>query len=154
VNGHLLGGWEISALGTFASGSPLGISSATNTTFSLGGGQRPNWNGMNPAISHPTVSKWFNTSDFSAPPSFTFGNTPRTFNFVRSDWNRNIDLSIHKNTRITERLNLQVRGDAFNMDNTPTFQPPNTSFGSAQFGVVTAQQNSPRSIQLAVKLIY
>jgi hypothetical protein len=152
--GHTLGGWEISALGSFVSGSPLGIASATNTTFSLGGGQRPNWNGLNPAISHPTVSHWFNTSDFSAPPAFTFGNTPRTFNFVRSDWIRNIDLSVHKNTRITERLNLQLRADAFNMDNTPTFQPPNTSYGSAQFGSVTAQQNTPRSIQLAVKLLY
>jgi hypothetical protein len=154
VAGHALGGWEISALGSFISGSPLGISSANNTTFSQGGGQRPNWNGQNPALAHHTVSQWFNTSLFSAPPSFQFGNTPRTFNFLRSDWIRNIDLSVHKNTHLTEKLNLQFRADAFNMDNTPTFQPPNTSFGSSQFGVVTAQQNAPRSIQLAVKLLY
>ncbi len=153
VAGHALGGWEISALGTFASGSPLGIFSATNTTFSQGGGQRPNWNGLNPAISHPTVSHWFSTSDFSAPPAYTFGNTPRTFNFLRSDWIRNIDLSIHKNTHLSDKLTLQFRADAFNMDNTPTFQPPNTSFGSSTFGVVSAQQNAPRSIQLAVKLV-
>ena len=73
---------------------------------------------------------------------------------MKSDWIRNIDLSLHKNTHLTDKLNLQLRADVFNMNNTPTFQPPNTSFGSAQFGVVTAQQNAPRSIQLAVKLIY
>ena len=154
IKGHVLGGLEISALTSFISGSPLGITSATNGTFSQGGNQRPNWNRQNPSLGHHTTARWFNTSVFNTPPAFQFGNTPRTFNNVRSDWIRNIDLSLHKNTHLTEKLNLQFRADAFNMDNTPTFQPPNTSFGSSQFGVVSAQQNTPRSIQLAVKLLY
>ncbi len=152
--GHLLGGWEISAITSFISGDPLGITSATNGTDSQGGGQRPNWNGKNAAIGNHTVAKWFNTSYFSTPPAFQFGNTPRTFDDLRSDWIRNIDVSLHKNTLLTRNMNLQIRVDAFNMDNTPTFAPPNTSYGSSQFGVVSAQQNSPRTIQLGFKLLY
>ncbi len=152
--GHLLGGWLISSLPSFISGDPLGISSATNTTDSQGGGQRPNWNGQDAALSHHTVAKWFNTSDFSTPAPFTFGNTPRTFGNVRSDWIRNIDISLQKNSRLPGHLSLQLRIDAFNMDNTPTFAPPDTSFGDPTFGVVSAQQNLPRSIQLGVKLLY
>ncbi len=152
--GHLLGGWELSAITSFISGDPLGITSATNGTDSQGGGQRPNWNGKNPALGNHTVAKWFDTSAFSTPPAFHFGNTPRTFDDLRSDWIRNIDISLHKNTQLTSKMNLQIRVDAFNMDNTPTFAPPNTSFGSAQFGVVSAQQNSPRTIQLGFKLLY
>jgi hypothetical protein len=154
ITGHVLGGWELSTVTSFISGDPLGISSATNTTDSQGGGQRPNWNGQNPSLKNRTVSRWFNTSDFSAPPAFLFGNTPRTFNYLRSDWVRNIDLSLHKNTRLADKMTLQIRGDAFNMDNTPTFAPPNTSYGSPLFGVVSAQQNQPRVIQLGIKLVY
>lgn len=154
VVGRVLGGWEISALSTFASGSPLGITSANNTSGSLGGGQRPNWNGQNPSIGSHTVKEWFNISDFSATPAYQFGSTPRTLNFLRSDWTRDIDVSLHKNVKITEKLHVQIRGDAFNMTNTPMFAPPNTSFGSAQFGVVSAQQNNPRAFQFGVKAIY
>jgi hypothetical protein len=50
VAGHLFGGWEMGVVGTFYSGSPLGIASAVNGTNSLGGSQRPNWNGQNPGI--------------------------------------------------------------------------------------------------------
>ncbi|MBV8817950.1 MAG: TonB-dependent receptor [Acidobacteriaceae bacterium] len=152
--GQALGGWEISILGSFYSGSPLGITSAVNNTFSQGGGQRPNWNGVNPGLSDPTVTKWFDTSLFSAPAAYTFGNAPRTFNGARSDWTRNIDLSLHKSFKITERFLLQVRGEAFNLANTPIFAPPNTSFGSAAFGVVSSQANQPRVVQLAMKLLF
>lgn len=100
------------------------------------------------------ISHWFDTSAFSAPAPFQFGNTPREFGNLRSDWIRNIDLSLQKDVKATERMSVEIRGDAFNMDNTPTFAPPNTAFGSSQFGVVSAQQNAPRSIQLGVKVIY
>ncbi len=154
ITGHVLGGWELTTVTSFISGDPLGISSAANTTDSQGGGQRPNWNGQNPSLKNHTVSHWFNTSDFSAPPAFSFGNTPRTFNYLRSDWVRNIDLSLQKNTRLAAKMNLQIRVDFFNMDNTPTFAPPNTLYGSPLFGVVSAQQNQPRVIQLGIKLLY
>ena len=154
VSGRLLGGWTVSLLPSFISGSPLGLSTATNTTGSLGGGQRPNWNGQNPALRNRSVTKWFDTSAFSAPAAFTFGSSPRTFSGLRSDWTRNVDTSLQKNFRIVHELNAQFRAEAFNLTNTPQFAPPNTSFGNANLGVVTAQQNQPRSIQFAVKLQY
>ncbi len=154
IAGHVLGGWELGVLGSFYSGSPLGITSAVNGTFSQGGGQRPNWNGLNPGIDNATPALWFNTAVFSTPPAYTFGNTPRTFNGARSDWTRQVDLSLHKNTHLTERLILQIRADAFNVSNTVVFAPPNTSFGSNIFGTVTSQANQPRVLQLALKLMF
>jgi len=152
--GHVLGGWELGILGSFYSGSPLGVTSAVNGTFSQGGGQRPNWNGLNPGIDDPTPVEWFNTAVFSTPPAYTFGNAPRSFNGARSDWTRQVDLSLHKNTHLTERLMLQIRADAFNISNTVVFSPPNTSFGSNVFGTVTSQANQPRVLQFALKLIF
>ena len=141
-------------LGFFYSGSPLGITSSVNGTFSQGGGQRPNWNGLNPEVSNPTVTRWFDTTVFSNPPSYTFGTTPRTFNGLRSDYTRTVDLSLHKNTHMTERLLLQIRGEAFNLANTPVFSPPNTTFGSNAFATVSSQANQPRIVQVALKLIF
>jgi hypothetical protein len=154
VTGHLLGGWTISILPSFISGGPLGLSTATNTTGSYDGGQRPNWTGQKNLSASRNVSRWFNTAMFSAPQAFTFGNSPRTFSFLRSDYTRNVDASLQKNLRIVSHLTTQFRLDAFNLTNTPQFAPPNTAFGNANFGVVSAQQNQPRSIQVAVKVLF
>jgi hypothetical protein len=154
IVGHVLGGWEAGIVASFYSGSPLGVTSAVNNTFSQGGAQRPNWNGQNPALSRPSPSQWLNPSVFSVPAPYTFGNAPRTFNGVRSDRTNNVDLSLHKNTHITERLQLQFRAESFNLTNTPVFAPPNTTFGSPAFGTVSSQANQPRVLQLALKLLY
>lgn len=151
---RVLGGWEVSAIGSFFSGGPLGIGSAVNTTFSQGGGQRPNWSGQSAAISNPTPEHWFDTTQFSAPAAYAFGNAPRTFSGLRDDGTREIDLSLMKNTTIHEKLHLQFRAESFNFTNTPRFAPPNQSFGSPAFGVISSQSNQPRVIQFALKLIY
>ena len=153
-SGHLLGGWQLGVIGSFYSGSPLGISSAVNGTFAQGGGQRPNWSGMNPGKDKPTISEWFDPTVFSTPAAYSFGNAPRTFNSVRSDATRNIDLSLHKNTNLSERIAVQFRAEAFNLTNTPVFAPPNASYGSPTFGVVSSQANQPRVVQLALKLLF
>jgi hypothetical protein len=152
--GRALGGWEIGVIGSFFSGGPLGISSATNTNFSQGGGQRPNWTGKSAKLSDPTPERWFDTSQFSAPAAYAFGNAPRTFSGLRDDGTREMDLSLMKNTTLKERLHLQFRAEAFNLTNTPRFAPPNQSFGSPAFGVISSQSNQPRVLQFALKLIY
>jgi outer membrane receptor protein involved in Fe transport len=152
--GRTLGGWELGAVATFYSGSPLGISSSVNGTFSQGGGQRPNWNGQSAKLDNPTPARWFDPSVFSNPAAYTFGTSPRSFSGLRSDNTKNLDLSLHKNTHLTERLVLQLRGEAFNLTNTPIFALPNTTFGAAAFGVVSSQANQPRILQFALKLLF
>ena len=150
----MLGGWQVGIIGSFYSGSPLGVTAATNGTFSQGGGQRPNWNGQNAAFDAPTLNQWINASVFSTPAAYAFGNSPRTFNNVRSDKTHNVDLSFMKDTMLVENLRLQFRAEAFNLTNTPVFAPPNASYGSPTFGVVSSQANQPRVVQLALKLLF
>ncbi|MEY3282895.1 MAG: hypothetical protein RIR86_908, partial [Acidobacteriota bacterium] len=153
--GRIINGWEVSAIYTYQSGGPLAFSSATNTTFSQGGGQRPNLIG-NPVLSgsERSLTRWFNTAAFAAPTAYTFGSTPRSLGSVRSDGLSGIDFSVVKNTRVVEGLTVQFRAEFFNLTNTVRFAPPNTSFGSAAFGQISAQSNQPRVIQFALKLIY
>lgn len=152
--GKLLGGWEISGIGSFYSGGPLGITSAVNNTFAQGGNQRPNWTGQSAKLDDPRPERWFDVTQFANPPAYTFGNTARTLNGLRSDRTRQLDISLLKTTSITEHLRLQFRAESFNITNTVRFAPPNVSFGNAQFGVVSSMGNQPRVLQFALKLLF
>jgi len=152
--GKTLGGWQMQGVTTFSAGEVLGVTSSNNTTFSQGGGQRPNWNGMNPTLANPTVNEWFNTSVFSQPASFTFGNAARTLASLRASPMKNFDFSFIKNTPLKEQVTLQFRAEFFNLFNTVQFGPPATAFGVSSFGVVSNQQNQPRIVQFALKLLF
>ena len=102
------------------------------------------------------LNEWFDTSVFSQPPAFTFGTTGRALPDVRDDKTNNLDLGINKNNRFLRegRANLQFRVEFFNILNHVRFHNPGLSFGTPQFGVVSAQVNEPRLIQVALKLIF
>jgi Carboxypeptidase regulatory-like domain/TonB dependent receptor len=152
----VFGGWTLAGITTLQRGKPLALTTATNNTNSLGGGSRPNNNGHSAGLdsSERTISRWFNTSVFSQPDPFTFGSTGRLLPDVREDGIRNFDFSTQKNFAIREKLRVQFRGEMFNLFNTPQFGRPGTVFGNPTFGVVSTQANTPRQIQLGLKLLF
>jgi hypothetical protein len=152
----IVGGWQINGNTTFQSGPPLQITGG-NSSGTLAGTQRPNWNGQNPTLSGPITDRllrYFNTSDFSFNAPFTFGSAPRLMPDLRGPGVNNFDISIFKNTHITERYELQFRAESFNAFNRVQFGIPNTNINSNAFGVISSQQNSPRNIQLALRLLF
>ncbi len=154
ITNKLLAGWELGAIFSNFSGGPIGISSATNNTFSQGGGQRPNWSGENPSLDTPTPDRWINGVVFSNPAPYQFGNVGRTLSGLRTDITQQIDMTLSKTTVIHEKLRLQFRSEFFNLTNSPRFAPPNSVYGNPQFGVVSSQLNQPRIIQFGLKLMY
>ena len=157
IANYLIGGWQLNGITSFISGTPLEVSTASNTLFNYGGTQRANWNGMNPTLHGPIsqrLSKYFNVSDFSEPGSFTYGNSPRMLSNLRSPRFVDTDLSGIKAIPIHEDLSAEFRAEAFNLFNHPTFGPPDTSFGDGNTGAINNQVNLPRQIQLAVKVIW
>jgi hypothetical protein len=151
-----LGGWQLNGIGTFQTGQPLALTTQ-NTSGSGSNVLRPNNNGTSAALSGPVESRlnrYFNTSVFSQPAAFTFGNTGRTLPDVRGPGIRNLDFSLFKNFRLIERLSLQFRAEAFNFLNTPRFGTPNTNWSAAQFGVISTQVNDPRQLQFGLKLLF
>ena len=151
----LAGGWQVNGIVTLQGGFPLGIGTASNQTNSFGGGSRPNNNGTSAKLPNgePTLDRWYNTSVFSQPSPFTFGNTSRTLPDVRTPGLTNVDFSITKNTRVTERISTQFRAEFFNSFNHANFGSPGTAFGNANFGVISSALD-PRIIQLGLKILY
>ena len=155
--GKLISGWGVNGITTFQSGNPLPISMGVNTSNSFGGGQRPNRTGVSAGLdgsAQSRLNKWFNTAAFSAPASFTFGNSARTLPDVRSAGIANYDFTTFKNTQIGERYNIQFRAEIFNLFNRVQFSYPGTAFGTPQFGIVSGQSNTPRLVQLALRFMF
>ena len=151
---NVVGGWQLNGVTTAQKGFPLGLGTSVNQTNSYGGGSRPNNNGTSAALSGPVeerLNRYFNTSVFSQPPAFSFGNVARNLPDVRAPGVVNFDFSIFKNTRFLERYNLQFRVEAFNALNHPNFSAPALTFGAGGFGSIGGT-SSPRLVQLALKL--
>jgi hypothetical protein len=154
-----LGGWEINGIARLNTGTPLALATSTNSTNSLGGGSRPNTNGQNPNItgSRSTaaqITQWFNTSAFSLPAPFTYGNVSRTLGNVRAPGIVNFDFSMFKNVPLKERLTLQFRAEFFNLLNHPQFSAPDGSAGGRAFGTISSTALLPRVGQFALKLVF
>ena len=157
----------MNGIATFSSGIPVFLSNSVNTSNSLGqligagapvnGTQRPNSNGQSATKSGPVVDRlteYFTRSVFSQPAPFTHGSVGRTLPDVRNPFSKNLDLSLFKNFRITEKMMLQVRAESFNFTNTPIFGGPGAAFGVAAFGIISGQGNNPRQIQFGMRLAF
>ena len=155
------GGWRLSSVITFMTGTPLNFGCTCATINTPGNSQSP-W--LTGTITEPKgvdTQPWFNTSVFADPTKLfgkpTFGNVGP---YILSGPNFfNIDSSLAKNFRLTERFNLQFRTDWFSATNTPQFSNPNVTFGSATFGDVKSTQTASgtggaRNIYFAARLIF
>jgi len=159
LKGHRrLGGWQSYGVIAFQTGAPFTVAllpddDNANTGISqlgFGAGDRPNVVG-NPRLSIPTASEWFNTAAFAVPPYGHFGNAGR--DILDGPGLRTVNVSIVKNTALTERINLQFRTEFFNALNRTNLNLPDNFVGSPTFGQVVSAQD-PRRVQLALKLLF
>jgi Carboxypeptidase regulatory-like domain/TonB dependent receptor len=180
----IVGGWQTNGIVRIDSGRPiLGILLNT-TTFNSASfiptyGQRPNLSAplqrasgspeqasVTNADPNSTVSYFSNasvstinagTGALTAPAPFTFGNAPRTISSVRQPGARDVSMSLFKDfplAMIREGMRLQFRAESFNTFNHPHFGGPDPQVGSSTFGKITSTVNSPRELQLALKLYF
>jgi hypothetical protein len=152
----LLGGYQFNGIFSAHNGTPLAFS-ANNVANIFNPGERPNWNGQNASLGgsvESRLNKYFNTANFSQPAIYTFGNMSRTSGYLRNPGLINLDASLFKQFAVTEKIKLELRGEVFNVSNTPAFSGPDVGVSDATFGAITSQANSPRQIQVAAKILF
>ena len=142
--------FEIAGVVTLQSGLPLAVTQATNfNAFAGFGTQRPNRVAdPNLPSSERTTARFFDTAAFVIAPQFTLGNSSR--NPVRGPAYRNADLVLIKRIYFGEKINVELRAEAFNVTNTPPLAAPNTVVGAPGFGSITAA-GDPRVFQFGAK---
>jgi hypothetical protein len=153
VAGQILGNWQLSGMWEATSGFPLNFSCSCTASFNTPGNQAfPNSSGPVQKLHGIKTTPWFNTSVFSDPPAGTQGNVG---NYISSGPKFfNLDASIFRRVRLTERFNLELRSEWLHATNTPQFSNPNAEYGSASFGLVTATSGGNRLINVAGKIVF
>jgi hypothetical protein len=149
VNGgfaaRIAGGWQVTWIATWQSGPPVALPDYyLYGDPRLAGGER-------------SLSRWFNTSPqlwVQRPPD-TLRTTKLRSPNIRRDTAPQLNSSVLRTFRLSEKHKLLFKASAFNLSNTPIFGAPNTSPASPLFGVVPITQiNLPRAVELGVKLSF
>jgi hypothetical protein len=160
--GQLASGWSLSAIETVQSGLPftpqLGFNPTNNgdTRNPIRPSLNPNFSG-NVILGSPNL--YFDPNAFITPANGTYGNVGR--NVLGGPGIVTTDLSILKNTNITEKLRLQFRAELFNMLNHSNFSTPNpvvftsaSNIPSPTAGVITATSTTSRQVQFGLKFLF
>lgn len=145
----VLGGWQLSGILTSQTGQPLAVRGANNNAAN-----RPNSTGKSAKLDDPTGARWFDTTQFTTPPLFTLGNVGRVLPDVRAPGLVQLDFGLQKYVALSERVRLQLRGEAFNATNRVNLGPPNTTFTAAAFGTINATATPARVMQIGAKVIF
>jgi hypothetical protein len=143
-------GWHLSAIFQAQTGFPFTISvfgDTANAGTLLGENPiRANYTGQ-PVFdqgSH-TADRWFNPAAFAAPAAFTFGNVGR--NTLYGPGMQTLDLALHREFAITEKVKFQFRAEVFNALNRTNLGTPNRFVNTPQFGTITEAATPSREIQ-------
>lgn len=168
---NLIGGWRFDGELVYYSGPPLGVTSPQTN---------PLYNGSIAASAfiaaaipkyanrilgvpmqltsgsnfNPRTQSWLNLNAFSNSTT-PFGNTREFIPGLRGPAYRDEDLSLAKDTKLSEKATLEFRVEAFNALNRVVLGSPGANLGTPQtFGIITTQSNSPRNGQIVGKITF
>jgi hypothetical protein len=168
---EVAGGWQLAGIVTAEGGVPLNVGTAANNVCAVVPSNcsvRPNVTGL---ITYPKTQtvdptsglgtvQWFSPSAFSnnwlggtlgANTVATFGDLG--YNGIWGPGRQNWDLSVIKDFAFTERLKLELRGDAVNAWNHPQWNGVNTTIGQQNTGMVTGAYEG-RTLQVGAKITF
>jgi hypothetical protein len=141
---RFLGGWELAGLASARTGLPVNITMTRKASTLPDGnasGQRPNYvPGQSIYASNQSITNWFNPAAFSTPAPGTWGNLGRYIASGPGDYE--IDSSLQKRFKVTERLGINLRASAFNLLNHPQYKTPSGNLSSSGFGRITGIINT------------
>jgi hypothetical protein len=153
----VVGGWTVSAAQRYDKGRPLNIFMACDfCSYIFSQVKRPNrvpgaraygiTSGVRPGEQYLLKSAW------SDPGPLTFGDEPTNDPSVRGPHYFNEDFSIHKRIPFTERVGALFETNIGNLFNRHLWCNPDTNFSDPNFGQVSGQCDTPRSIQFGLRV--
>jgi hypothetical protein len=173
LTGHVLGGWEPSGITTFESGlsfnvyqypDPYGCITPPGATSGCEAGTYPGGLGIygpdydiaarpdqvSPVHLKKTQTEWFTTNSFTTAQSH-FGSSG--VGNILSPGLEKIDLGLMKNSRLSDKISLQMRAEAFNIFNHTNFAGIDQGLEDSTFGQATGT-HEPRIMQFSGKFYF
>jgi hypothetical protein len=176
ILGHVLGGWTFSPIFTAGSGLPITLGTLNGGGQAFGEGDSTNFfaNGnsenavvvghLSPGV-HMTPGSLPNlfadpnaAYDSIRQPILGWDSKDGGWSVVRGLSYWNMDFSLRKNIKLTERFNFEFQMVTVNLFNHPVFYDPgpgdylDTSSGPDGFGTLPGQGNTPRTMEFGLRL--
>ncbi len=143
---------RLSGIVTLESGAPFTVNLGTDqANIGSGPAQRPNVSGNPNLSSGRTAQRWFDTSVFSMPAPYTFGNAGR--NIVYGPAYANVDAVVQKDVHLSGNRQLELRWEVFNVFNRTNFNIPNRTAFTPNFGRIFSALPA-RQMQFGVKVAF
>ncbi len=153
-----ISGWQVNGIFVYQTGNPFTVTTTkdmSNTGASSTGTYANRVPGVNMHLPHPTPTAWFNTAAFSdvlPAGTYAFGDAGR--NILAGDGVVNFDFGLYRRVQVTEKAQLELRAEFYNLMNHPDFAAPTSNVESGSFGQVTSTTSTSRETQFAVKLLF
>ncbi len=141
----IVNSWSMDWLYLYQSGTPV---TEPDGAFTCSGFNAPA--GQN-------AQHWFNNDRacWMARPQWAYRTSPDRFSYIRTPAAGQLNVSVEKSIWLNERVSLQLRGEAYNLTNTPLFPAPVTDLTDPRFGQLPlTQENFPRFLQLGLRLTF
>jgi len=153
----IVGGWQFNGTWRLDNGPPLQIGQQNGLTLPGGFGHRPT---LLAPLKRNHGGNW-KDQYFANPevavdsPDYSLGNAPRLLSSVRAPGTNTWTMALSKDFglgMLHEGTSLQFRLETFNALNHPQFCGPNGTIDGGNFGLVSSQCNSPREVQLGLRM--
>jgi hypothetical protein len=145
VGAAILGGWQINALTRLSTGTPVTAVAPGTNLNAPGSGQFADC--LGPVTTIGDRTRWWDSSNLANPNAVD----PGVARFgtcgagtLRGPGLINLDMGVFRRFNVTDRISVQVRGEGFNISNTPHFANPAADVASANFGLISDVQNTGR----------
>jgi hypothetical protein len=142
---YAVGDWNVNLITTFTTGTALNWGNVIYTGGELN-------------LDPHNVDGAFDVTRFNRVANQQLASNlrifPTRFSDLRADKVQQVDFSIIKGFRITERVRMTYRCEFFNSTNRAIFNAPDLSPTSSTFGRILSQANTPRRIQMALRLVF
>ncbi|MGA8597835.1 MAG: TonB-dependent receptor [Bryobacteraceae bacterium] len=152
---RIVGGWQLNAILTRASGLPFTVTSSSTPCNCPGNTEVASQ--VLPSVQilggHGSGDPYFNTAAYAPVTTAVFGNSGR--NSLRGPGLFDLDLGVFRTFDLTERFKLQFRAESFAITNTAQFANPSVlSVGNSGFGNITSVNGGNRTIRLGMRFSF
>jgi hypothetical protein len=156
-----IGGWSVSAVHRYQSGTPIGVGGCSQTMAGAGAARcsyvpgqpllNPDFNPKDPN------SPYLNKAAFVQPANLTYGNVPAVIPNLYQPAQLGEDVAASKSFKFgkSETNSVEFRASAFNVANRHLLGGLNTNINNAAFGMFSnPQSNLPRNLQFSLRVSF
>ena len=149
----ILSDWQVSGIFSAIHGQPFSLTASGASLNAVGQRQTPDQVGPVKKLGGVgTGQPFYDPTAFAPVTRVGYGNVGR--NTLYGPGSVNMDFSLFRTFKFTERFDVQLRADAANFFNSPHFKNPTGSRSSGNFLVITSAKDDERQFRLGVRVAF